>query len=75
MRHRREVHGIRDGWAGRLGRVSFRSGRVREELGFGLEQVLSVHWARIEGDGLIVGVGNVVWEKREFGDRGGASSH
>ena len=42
-RHRREVHGIRDGWVGRLGRVSFRSGRVREELGFGLEQVLSVH--------------------------------
>ena len=64
------------GWRGGiLGCVSFWSCRVRGELGVGLEQVLSVHWARIEGDDFIIGVGNVVWRKREFGDRGGANSH
>ena len=49
------------GWQGkRLGRAGFRSGRVRGELGFGLEQVLNAHDARIEGGEFIVVVGDIV---------------
>ena len=62
------------GWQGkRLGRVRFRSGRVRGELGFGLEQVLNAHEARIEGASSSSGLGTLLLEAGRRG-RGGTNS-